>query len=219
MKRNIFVLAVLTLLLVALPIFISCANPTDDGGSDFTGYTNVDDTPQSIPALPPNVAVGGGTVNPPDLKIKPPTPQANGSSLIEATGDVDTSTFSSTDGFPNSVVQADMLPGGYTVSGNHSSMVIAGIVDPTKPGTIKQYNTAFNLLNALHPDSRIYEYGTAGVYKLKSYTGGPNSYYPEDLGGFDVLIAENAEIKIITLEVTQDGVTKTYVIDYRGVTF
>jgi hypothetical protein len=188
----------------------------------------VDDADTSTPTLPPNVTtttgktgglwVGDGPINPTALKIET-TPQTDGSALIKASSDSAVGTW------PNTVVQGDFDDPSASYFGSYdiSTIVLAGIVDPSKPGTIKQYNTAFNLASSVQPN--IYGHKTSGVYKEKHYTGGSNSYYPDALGGFDVLIGDYAAgepshtSKIITLNVTQDGVTKTYIIDYRDVIF
>jgi hypothetical protein len=214
MKKNRFLLAALALLLVWLPVFISCANAaSDDTGPGITGYVATDDE-TVVPELPKNPVTGGGTVNPPDLEVEVKK-QADGSTLFDASGDVGTA------GFPNNLVQNDFDAGGtfLTIPGGTfvSTMVITGIVDPSKPGTIRQYNQAINLYNT--PNSTFYNFGTPNVYKEKYYTGGINSYYPDELGGFDVLLWSGAGSKIITLEVTQDGVKKIYTIDYSDVVF
>jgi hypothetical protein len=97
-------------------------------------------------------------------------------------------------------------------------MVLTGIVDPAKPGKIRQYNQALNAYDSYDPNF-TFLYGTPNVYREKNYAGGSNSYYPDELGGFDVLLWSGATSKIIKLEVTQDGVTKTYIIDYSDVEF
>jgi hypothetical protein len=227
MKRTISVLAVLALLLVTLPIIISCDNPTEDNGSsDFTGYVNVDDQTQSTPTLP-QTYVGGQPLNPPDMEAKSST-KPDGTTLIETTGNAGSDTVgANAGGIKNPTVKNEFygtLGSDFNLAGGKvSAMVLTGIVDPTKPGTIKQYNQAFNVytLAAFSPytpeDNFIFNLGNSDVYKERSYSAG--GYYPAALGGFDILLWSGAPSKIITLYVTQDGVTKTYVIDYSDLEF
>ncbi|MDR2210940.1 MAG: hypothetical protein LBO65_05645 [Spirochaetaceae bacterium] len=217
MKKNYFVLAALVLLLVWLPIFTSCENAASDsgGGPGITGYVPLDDETVSPPALPPQRQLASGPVNPPGLEIEI-TKRPDGSTAIDASGDVGTEP-------PNDEIKTDfgyntLLPVPGPNSTKYSTMVLTGIVDPTKPGTIKQYNVALNNYNP--PDYVNFKnIGKPNVYKEKYYLGGPDSYYDDSLGGFDILLWEGANPKIITLYVTQDGVTKTYIIDYSDVVF
>jgi hypothetical protein len=212
MKKNRFLLAALALLLVWLPVFISCANAASDdaSGPGITGYVATDD--ETVAPELPRYQVTGGPVNPPGLEVEV-TKKPDGSTLFEAEGNVGQA-------FPNTPVTDDFNAGGTYLTipaGTYvSSMVITGIVDPSKQGTIRQYNQAFNLYA---PQSNFYNQYTPNVYKEKYYTGGAGSYYPDALGGFDVLLWSGATSKIITLEVTQDGVTKTYIIDYSDTVF
>ncbi|MDR2629677.1 MAG: hypothetical protein LBC60_02005 [Spirochaetaceae bacterium] len=213
MKKHSVLLVVLALLLVWLPIFTSCQNAAgDDGtGSAVTGYVSPDDD-TALPELPRHQA-GGQLVNPPGLEVEVKK-QADGTTLFEASGDVGTN-------IANNMVSSDMYSTGFDstkATQGVSAMVLTGIVDPTKPGTIKQYNEALNLYASVH--SNIKNHGTPNVYKEKYYDI-PNGdeYYPAALGGFDILLWGGASTKVITLEVTQGGVTKTYIIDYSDTVF
>jgi hypothetical protein len=208
MKRNYVLLAVLAMLLAAGPILISCQNAAgDDGGPSITGYVSLDDG-TTAPAVPHHTVNGGEPVNPPGMKVET-AKQPNGDTHFEVSGDVG-------DDFPNSVVEDDFTGGG-TPFGSEvvSTMVIAGIVDPAKPGTIRQYNQALNAYTSL--PNYVFNFKTPNVYKERYYDAG--EYYPAELGGFDVLLWEAAPSKIITLIVTQEGVTKTYIIDYSDTVF
>jgi hypothetical protein len=216
---------VLALLLVWLPIVISCDNATSETSSaPITGYIDTED--QAVVVELPQGYVTGGAINPPGVEVTI-AKQADGSVRIEAAGEV--AEYPGGGGeatgsyFPNTVVLNDFIaPENIgdvydvaTTGSYFSSLVIAGIVDPAKPGRIKQYNQAFNgLIVGLNDGHEQY---TPNVYKEKDYA--PGTYYPAALGGFDVVLWSLAPSKIITLEVTQDGVTKTYVIDYSDVEF
>lgn len=212
MKRNYVLLAVLAILLAAGPILISCQNTTsDDGGPSITGYVSLDDG-TTAPSVPHHTVNNGEPVNPPGMKVET-AKQPNGDTLFDVSGDVG-------DDFPNSVVEDDFdsIPYPINSGAKVSTMVIAGIVDPSKPGTIKQYNQAFNAYDTIDLNF-VFDWKTPNVYRQKTYAGGSNSYYPDELGGFDVLLWEGAPSKIITLIVTQEGVTKTYIIDYSDTVF
>jgi hypothetical protein len=221
MKINRFILAALAILLVMGPILISCQIAAgDDGSGPFTGYVSAEDNAVA-PELPRH-QLPTGPVNPPGLEIEVIN-QADGSTLFEASGDVGTD-------FVNDTVARDFTgqtagsPGSYTMfnyrgrSTKISTMVITGIVDPAKPGIIRQYNEALNLYAAPDPATFV-GWLTPNVYKEKYYPVGANSYYADALGGFDVLLWEGATNKVIKLIVTQDGVTKTYIIDYSDTVF
>ncbi|MHB9295736.1 hypothetical protein PilKf_01484 [Pillotina sp. SPG140] len=103
-----------------------------------------------------------------------------------------------------------------------SAFVIAGVVDLAQNGHIKQYNQGLNAWKAVAPaDPQVtFGFGTPDVYRVKSYAGGTDSYAPDSLEGFDIVLWGGASSKVITLEVTQpqDATTKTiYKIDYSAV--
>jgi hypothetical protein len=114
----------------------------------------------------------------------------------------------------------------------YSAVVITGLVTTGTTGKIKQVNQAFNMWKPDTPGGHpatIQDYPNPGVFKEKVYTTDPNAYYPASIGGFDIMLWGGASRKTITLEITQpysddsepsnDGPTKTYLIDYQNVTF
>jgi hypothetical protein len=64
-------------------------------------------------------------------------------------------------------------------------------------------------------------HGTDNVFREKEYAGGSNSYYPDAIGGFDMLLWNGAKSKTIKLEIEQPtgSAPKKYLIDYNKVTF
>jgi hypothetical protein len=121
----------------------------------------------------------------------------------------------------NDIIDSEKAEQGY------SAVVIAGLLTYAETGKIKQSNRAFNMWDEDYVDGGFTGYGEDHVYKEKVYTA--SGYYPEAIGGFDILLWSGAKDTPIKLEITQpysddgessnDGQTKTFLIDFSTVTF
>jgi hypothetical protein len=108
----------------------------------------------------------------------------------------------------------------------YSAVVIVNLVPtPASEGKIKQSNQGLNMWKS-GVLSNVTGHGSSEVFKEKTYSsaysgGNTSFYYPDAIGGFDIILWGGADRKTITLEVTQPsgGSTQKFLIDYSEARF